>query len=325
MALRGRLDLCEEHEPPMNLASTNTTGSASRAPSSESRTCAPFSVSKPFSWWPAGCPSPRSLGSPPPSPTPFMTGSGFTSGPTSPAASVTRPAPDGRVLPAASPTPASSANSAATRCAWATTPPAGRWPCWPSTWAASTTAPSRPAPSAAGCTTWTFAGSDRATSTPTRTRTGPRKKGAYPPPEADAAPRCPAVRRCDHPALVPALAVRLGLPGRADRGQDYRAQCQAGLVRGDQPAYGAPAGLPPVPAAPRGLPGLPALPAAALPRAAALAAVGQGPLPRRRPQPATGGPPGDRLVVAAQAVPRTQRHGSTVQGPQAVDRGEPPV
>src|SRR5829696_2848294 len=84
------------------------------------------------------------------------------------------PGRGGRVPPTASPTPASSGSSAGTRWAWGTTPPAGRWPSWPATWAARTAARSRPAPCAAGCATWACAGSGRGTSTPTRTRTGPR-------------------------------------------------------------------------------------------------------------------------------------------------------
>ena len=117
-----------------------------------------------------------------------------------------------------SPTPGSYASSAVTRSAWATPPPAGRWRCWPSTWAASTAARSRPEPCAAGCGRWACAGSGRATSTPTRTRTGPRKRGAHSPPEADAQQRGPAVPRRDHPPAVPAAAVRLGASG-ASRSQ----------------------------------------------------------------------------------------------------------
>src|SRR5207248_3648427 len=63
----------------------------------------------------------------------------------------------------------------------------------------------------------------------------------------------------------------------------------------------------------------------ALPRAAAVAAPGQGPLSRRGRQSATGRPPRGGTAVAAHAVPGTQRHGSTLQGLEAADRRGPPI
>ncbi len=58
-----------------------------------------------------------------------------------------------------------------------------------------------------------------------------QKKGAYSPPEADAQKRGLAVPRRDHPPVVPAVALRLGVPRTAGQGPDQRWQHQASALR----------------------------------------------------------------------------------------------
>ncbi len=93
-----------------------------------------------------------------------------------------------------SPTRRSCASSVATRCGWDTTLRAGRWRCWLRISARSTACSSRPRRCVAGYGTWACAESGHATSTPTRNPHRAQKKGASPPPEADAAPRHAGVR-----------------------------------------------------------------------------------------------------------------------------------
>src|SRR3954471_22629811 len=122
--------------------------------------------------------------------------------------------------------------------------------------------------------TWTCAGSGPATSTPPRTRTAPRKRGDCAAPQASRTRCRDPLRGRDDPALVPAAARYVGLPGRAGRGADHWPERQARPVRGDQlpdRTSGHPATAED---APGGLPGVPPVAPPALRQPAALPAAG---------------------------------------------------
>src|SRR3954470_14105999 len=105
---------------------------------------------------------------------------------------------------------------------------------------------------------WGSAGSGPATSTPPRTRTAPRKRGYRAAPQASRARRRDPLRGRDDPAMVPAAARHVGLPGRAGRGADHRPERQARPVRGHQLPDRPPGRPATVADAPGGLPGVPA-------------------------------------------------------------------
>lgn len=161
----------------MNWASINTTGSLWLVPCGVLPRSESTAESRRCFWWPEGIASPKSLNSPGPKRRRSTTGSLVTSKATSLTVWRMHGDPVGLALRPPSPTLVSRPSSVATRCGWATPPRAGPWHSWPNTWAACTTALSRPERSAARCERWDYVGNAHATSTPTRIPTGPRKKG----------------------------------------------------------------------------------------------------------------------------------------------------
>lgn len=130
-----------------------------------------------------------------------------------------------------------------------------------------------------------------------------------------------ALLRRDHPPLVPALALGLGIPRRANPSQDHRPECQTGPVRHDQSSDRTSRGPASAPPTTGGLPSLSAGVAAALSGPADLVVAGQGSLSPGDPQPTIGRPLGHGL----QAVPGTEWRGPSLEGVEAFDRRQPPI
>ena len=233
-----------------------------------------------------------------------------------------RRVPDAPRSPRRSRTPVSYASSAGTRCVWAIVPPAGRCRYWRITSSNSTPVRSRLVPCGAGCETWICVGNVLGMSTRPRIRTEPRKKGAGSPPETDARASGAAVFGCDDPPLVSAPALCLGVSRRTSPGQDYGPKCQTGPVRHDQSTNGTPGSPASAPPATGGLPSLPAGVATTLSGSADLAVAGPSLLSPGHQKPTTGCPIGRDSLVAAEAVPGIEFAGPSLEGVEAVDRGQ---
>src|SRR3954466_15475959 len=212
-----------------------------------------------------------------------------------------------------------------TRAAAATGPRAGRRRCWRTTWPRGMASPSAPGRCGAGCTRRAIAGSGRATSMPDGRRIWPRKRGSGPAPEGGlAGGRRAAVHGLDAAAAVPAAARGLGAHGSAGRGADRRRQRQAGAVRGDRPADGAPRGAGPPPRQAGRRAGVPRRAAPALPpRRADLAAGRSRERPHRPTDPGAGRQAAHPVPVAAQAGARAEPDGSALARAQTAHRGQP--
>jgi hypothetical protein len=148
-------------------------------PCIESRMPARIGVSKRFCWWPkAGqfrkrprLPGPR-RGASMPGLEPMCTRIVRT-------VFAMRRDPDGPVSPERSRMHESCTSYGVIPCVWVITPPAGRCRCWRNISGIGTAVRSRPARCGDGCETWTCDGNAPGMSTPPRTPTVPRKKGAY--------------------------------------------------------------------------------------------------------------------------------------------------
>ncbi len=196
-------------------------------------------------------------------------------------------------------TNASDGRSAATPGGWGTMPPAGPFRSWPIISVRNTAILSRHVHFVGVGMNSACGGNDHGISMPTRTRTGRRKRGPCSPLERDAhrggAARC----GCDDLAVVSTATIHLGLSRRAGAGSDHRRECQASLVRSDQPSYGASSGSASAAATTGRLSGLSALPATTLWKSPAVVVAGSGLLSHGDREPTVGGPFGGDSFVAA--------------------------
>ena len=141
---------------------------------------------------------------------------------------------------------------------------------------------------------------------------GRKKRGDCSPSKAPPSQRRAALHGRDRVATLPGPAPGVGSAGRTGESCDHWSQRQTRLVWCDQSPHRPSAGLAPSHHAARALPSLPPSGASGLSGATDWAAVGRGTEPPRCQESGTGGPPGHRAALAAEAMRGVECDGSVM-------------